>query len=174
MAQMLKVVPWLLATALAVLLALTWQESQRAAAQVQVLQQQNQALISEANAKLAEAAAKHQALAAEADAKFRRLADEANQRIEAASIPEAEVLLTFRKAFLSSGYVGIFTSLARRPIAVTAEIARPGSGQTTRLEMALDPNSKKELGEREGWAFVSGDTVTISQPDHKTLVLTTP
>jgi hypothetical protein len=203
MAQILKIIPWVLAAALSVLLAVTWQESQHRAAEIQALKQQNQALIDEAKAKLAaaedkqkqladDASAKQRQLAEDAAARLQRLSDEANakladaaektqqlaadadKRIEQANLPEAQVRVTFRKAVVASGHVAVFSNMSGQPVSITADILKPGTSQSRRMSITLDPGRKKEVGELEGWAFVAGDTVTISQTDHKSVAFTAP
>lgn len=203
MAQVLKIFPWVLAAALSVLLAVTWQESRHREAAIQELKRQNQALIDDANTKLAaaedrqkqladEAAAEQKRLVEEAAAKLQRLSEDANaklteaaaknqqvvadakQTIELANLPEVPVRVTFRKAVIANGHVATFMNLSGQPITITADISKPNASQARRVDMTLDPGRKKEIGEREGWAFVAGDTVRVSQADHKPLTFTAP
>jgi hypothetical protein len=51
------------------------------------------------------------------------------------------------------------------------EVSRASSGQSRSFDITLDSGRKRELGEREGWAFVAGDTLTITQPEHKSLIV---
>ena len=167
MDRVMKFAPWLLSAVLAIFLALNWQHSRAALeqkdAEVQSLKQQYNKLVSEANTKIEEA-----------NVKVKQLADDANKKIEIASQREVQVRVSFRKALLSSGNVAAFTNLSGQTIAITADVERPASGQKRSFAITIDPGKTKEIGEREGWAFVPGDTVKVGQPDHKGLVFTAP
>ena len=156
MIKTIKYLPWLISAVLAILLALSWHDSQLKIAQkdseLVSLKQQ----INELNSKIEEA-----------NNKYKQLGDEANKKLQIANQAEIQVSVTFRKALLSGGKVGRVTNLSNQIIAMTASVERPSSGKKNTFEMTLDPGQSREIGEREGWAFVPGDTITVSQPDHK-------
>jgi len=102
-------------------------------------------------------------------ADYNNLVDDANGKIAAANRPEATVIVNFRKGFVDNGDVAIFSNISGRTTVITAEIGRPSSGKTKSFELAFDRNTTRNLGESEGWAFLSGDTVTIHQDGHKSL-----
>ena len=98
-----------------------------------------------------------------------KFVEEARNEIAAANRPEATVIVNFRKGFVDNGDVAIFSNISGRTTVITAEIARPSSGKTKSFELAFDRGTTRNLGESEGWAFLSGDTVTIHQDGHKSL-----
>ena len=95
--------------------------------------------------------------------------DEANKQIAIANQRETRVKVSFRKGFIDSGYVATFTNTYNQPVVITADFERPSSAKKRSAEMTFDPGQSKEIGESEGWAFVSGDTVTVNQDNHKSI-----
>lgn len=172
-----KIMPWVLCFILAIILAVVWVNSSQTITQKNVeiaaLQQQNADLVNESNTKLGklkdEANEKIRQLAEVAASKVQQLASEANSQLQAANQPEVEVLVGFRKAMISSGKVAVIKSTSGQPIAVSVSAERSTSGGIRVFELTLDPGQIKEIGEREGWAFIAGDQMRISQPGHKTM-----
>lgn len=160
MTNTIKSLPWLISVVLAVLLVWSWHTSQ------QKLMQKD--------AELTETKQQYNQLLTDANSKITLLTEEANEKLHLANQPEIPVDVSFRKALLSSGDVASFRNRSSRSIAVTASIERPSSGQSRIFDLTLDPGHTKEIGEREGWAFVSGDTVTLTQPEHKSLSFQAP
>jgi len=121
----------------------------------QLKEQYNQ-LVKDTNNKLQEANKLHN-----------QLVEEANKKLLEANQPEVPVIVAFRDAFFSSGSVARISNQSGRSIAVTVTISRPLSGSAKNYEMVINSGASKEIGEQEGWAFVSGDTVTIEEAGHK-------
>lgn len=162
-----KFAPWLLVIVSLGVAAFIWQDSrahiERKDAEIAALKSQLDKVLSEANAKIADA-----------NVKYKALAEEANQKIQVASLREVSVRIGFRKALLSSGNVAAFTNTSGQAIAIDAEIERPSSAKRRTFSLTLDPGQTKEIGEREGWAFLSRDAITVSQPEHKALRFVVP
>lgn len=160
MTSPVKTAPWLLVLLSLGVAAFIWHDSrahiERKDAEIAALKGQLDKVLSEANAK------------------YKALAEEANQKIQVASLREVSVRIGFRKALLSSGNVAVFTNTSGQAIAIDAEIERPSSAQRRTFLLTLDPGQAKEIGEREGWAFLSRDTITVSQPEHKPLRFVAP
>ena len=114
-----------------------------------------------------EASTKVQEVSAEAAAKLDAARRESNARVEAASKPDTTVSVTFRKAILASGLVAGFRNTSKGPIEIGVTAVRPSTRQERQYRMVLDAQQAKEIGEREGWAFLPGDTVLVTQPEHK-------
>jgi predicted phage tail protein len=172
-----KYLPWGLSILLAISLGGVWVSSSQTIAQkdaeIAALQKQNVELVNESNTKLGklqeEANEKLKQLAEVATSKVQQLADEANSKLQAANQPEVEVLVGFRKAMVSSGKVATIKNAAGQSIAITVNIERPSSGGSRTYELTLDSGQVKEIGEREGWAFIPGDRMIISQAGHKSM-----
>ena len=167
MTRMMKFVPWVVSVICLVALLAAWQDFRLKLEQKDVelsnLRQQHNNMVAEVNAKIEEA-----------NNKYKQLVDDANSKIQLASQREVQVRVSFRGAIFSSGNVAGITNLSNQPIAIAADAERPSSGQKRRFEMVINPGHAKEIGEVEGWAFIPGDTVTVSQPDHKPLTFTAP
>lgn len=162
-----RVVPWVLSAVLAGAVGVTWftmnmQLEQKNGELTDFRDKYNQ-LVSVANRKLQEANQQKATLVADA-----------NEKLHLASQPEVEIQVSFRKALLSSGNVAGLKNTAANTVAITAEIERPSSGAKRSYDLTLDPNQTTEIGEQEGWAFIAGDTIKVSQSDHKTLTFTAP
>lgn len=185
---MSKVVPWLVAAVFAIAAAVLHFHYQGVIAskdaELTSVQDQLKAMAASSEAKLkavseqvaaaeqkaseiaAKAAEKVQEIAAAASAKVEEVKAEASTKLQAASLPEATVNVAFRKAIFSSGHVAVITNTSPATISATITASRP-SGVGKRFDLTLDPNRPKEIGEREGWAFVAGDRVQVEQPGHK-------
>lgn len=171
-------IPWAfsitLATALGYLYVAKEREVTALAAEVRNLQGALQQVTADANEKIAAAHSQTKQAKESAKAELEQLENIAQQRIDAANLKEVQVMVSFRKALLSSGQVAIIRSTSGQSIAITAVISRPSSNQSISREMALDPNQMVEIGQREGWAFIPGDVIKIEQPHHKSLSFAVP
>jgi hypothetical protein len=162
-----KFAPWLVAIVSLCVAAFIWQDSRARLkendSEIAALKSQLGIVLLEANAKIAEA-----------NAKCKTLVEDANKIIQAANLKEVSVHIGFRKALLSSGNVAAFTNTSGQTIAISVEIERPSSVQRRTFSLTLDPGQTKEIGERDGWAFISQDIIIISQPEHKALRFVAP
>lgn len=186
---MSKVVPWLVAAMFAIAAAVLHFHYQGVIAskdaELTAVQDQLKAMAASSETKLkavseqvaaaeqkaseiaAKAAEKVQEIAAAASAKVEEVKAEASTKLQAASLPEATVNVTFRKAIFSSGQVAVIANTSPAAISATFTASRPSTGVSKSIDLTLDPNRPKEIGEREGWAFVAGDRVQVEQPGHK-------
>lgn len=177
MSNVSKYFPWGLSAILAIILAVVWVHSNQTIAQkdaeIAALQKQNGDLVNEANTKLGklkeEANEKLKQLAENATARVQQLANEANSKLQAANQPEVEALVSFRKALLSSGKVAVIKNTAGQSVAISVSISRTSTGGGRVSELTLDPGQVKEIGEREGWAFIPGDQIVVAQAGHKSM-----
>lgn len=167
MSSVIRFVPWVLSSVIAGAFGLAWQQMnaqlEQKNSELSELKSKYNQLVSEANQRLQEANQRNADLAAEA-----------NEKLRLAQQPEVDVQVSFRKAILSNGNVVGMKNTAGSTIAIRAEISRPSSGSKRTYELTIDRGQTTEIGEREGWAFISGDTVRISQADHKALTFTSP
>lgn len=97
----------------------------------------------------------------------KKLFADANKKIAAASLPEVAVTVGFRTALLGSGLVARVSNVSGESIPLSLEAKRPLSNQSRVFDVVVDNGGFVEIGHREGWSFVNGDTITVSQPGHK-------
>jgi hypothetical protein len=97
---------------------------------------------------------------------------------------EMAIAVTFRKAIFGSGYVLGIQNKTTKPLALNVTVtdatrqrnmhfrvvANGGSAQGANFTAA----PAKEIGHREGWAFVSGDTVDVGCADYDSIQMTVP
>jgi len=167
MTSVARLGPWLLAAVLAVALGIVWNDSRQKDGQIASLNQQLTKTVADADAK-------YRQLADDANAKLSQITEEANGKIAQANLREISVRVAFRKAILSSGLVATISNTSNQTIAITAEVSRPSTNQSKTFPLTIDMGLGAAIGQQEGWAFVAGDTVTISQPDHKSLTFKAP
>jgi hypothetical protein len=95
----------------------------------------------------------------------------ANAKLKEAAKREVPVSVRFRAALIGSGYIAVISNNSGRSIAIKIKISRSSVERKT-YETVLDGGASKEIGEDEGWAFVSGDAISIEQDGHKSLTFT--
>lgn len=162
-----KFAPWFATIITIGVAGFIWQDSrtqlERKDTEIATLKAQLDKVVSEANTKITDA-----------NVRYKVLAEESTQKLQLANQPEVSVRIGFRKALLRSGNVAVITNTSGQAIAINAEIERPSSTLRRSFSLTLDPGQTKEIGEREGWAFIPRDVVTISQPEHKALTFVAP
>ena len=172
----MKQLPWAISAICVVLLGFVWHDSQTKIAQKDAelasMKQQYDQLVSDANTKLEAAHTKVKQLADEANARLKEQADDANEKLQQANQREVPVAVKFRKAMISNGHVAVISNTSSQTIAISIEIQRASSGQGRSIDLTIDPGRYKEFGEREGWAFVAGDSIKVNQPGFKSLIFT--
>lgn len=173
-----KFIPWILLVILGGAFGYTWKsmdsEIEKKKIELVEIKGKYDHLVSETNVKLKVAEQEKLNLTAQAEQEKSKLIAEANEKLQLASQPEVQVQISFRKALLNSGNVAVLKSQSRESIAITLEVARPSSGSRRNFELILDSGQVKEIGAREGWAFVAGDTIRVIQPNHKVLEAVSP
>ena len=163
----MKYLPWLmtggLAAALVAIVFIFQQKIASKDAEITQVRSQLQDLELQANAKIEEA-----------NHRYNNLVEDANKKLRAASMREVDVRVRFRAAFLSTGNVAMITNTGSRAAEYRIAIERPSTEKRLDLDVVLDSNATKEIGEKEGWPFISGDRVTVNQTDHKSLSFSLP
>jgi len=168
-----KQLPWAISAICVALVGFVWHDTrlkiEQKDAELASIKQQYDQLVSEANTKLEAAHTKVKQLAEEANARIKEQADDANDKLQLANQREVQVGVKFRKAMISNGHVAVIANASSQTIAITVDIQRGTSGQARSVDLTIDPGRYKELGEREGWAFIAGDSIKVSQPGFKSL-----
>ncbi|HUO95740.1 MAG TPA: hypothetical protein VMT92_05865 [Steroidobacteraceae bacterium] len=73
-----------------------------------------------------------------------------------------------------AGFVAHFENQSTQTLRLTVEPRRARTGEYSRLELTVAPDSAVELAEKQGWAFRSGDTLTVSSGDFRPVSLAVP
>jgi len=89
------------------------------------------------------------------------------QRVELVK-PDLPISVSIRHAIFSAGLVVALRNTSPSDLALTGEFRRPGAAPQQR-EMVIPANGVREIGEREGWAFVLGDSIVLSNPQFRDL-----
>lgn len=117
----------------------------------------------------AEAAGLHnqvQATEAQATAEQRQLqTTEANLAAEAR--PDLPVNLSFRKALLTTGLVGVFRNTSNKELEFVLDLESPATGRHIRKSVVLNPNGFLEIGAQQGWPFASGQRIMLNNPAYR-------
>jgi len=92
----------------------------------------------------------------------------------ASALRTLPVDVTFHVGDPGTGFVAHFDNTSTATIRLTVEPRRARTGEYGRLELTIPPDSAAELSEKQGWAFHSGDTLTVSSGDFRPVSLAVP
>ena len=112
----------------------------------------------QAHAELAHARSRVQALEHELAAKKTELAS---------ALRTLPVEVRFHVGEPGTGFVAHFENQSTAPMRLVVEPRRPRTGEYGRVELTIDADGSAELSEKQGWAFRSGDTLTMSSGDFR-------
>lgn len=155
----MKKLPWIVSAVLLVFLLLIFKSKNE---EITGLNAQNYSLSQQVKF----ATEKYEKLVAQSN----KVVEDANMKISAASLPEVTADLSFRSALMGSGLVARITNSSGVSAPFTVEANRPSTGQSKSFDVVLDSGGVSEIGHSEGWSFIDGDTVTVSQPGHKSRI----
>ncbi|MBS0395766.1 MAG: hypothetical protein JSR54_14185, partial [Proteobacteria bacterium] len=97
----------------------------------------------------------------------------ATQRTELASaLRQLPVEVSFRVT--DGQLVATFENHSTRAIDVVVEPRRARTGEYGRIELTLPEQGTATVGERQGWSFRSGDTLTVLSGDYRPVSLAVP
>lgn len=113
---------------------------------------------------------------AHAKARVRDLEQElaAKQTELASALRTLPVEVSFRVGEPGSGYVAHFENHSTATVHLSVEPRRARTGEYGRLEVTIPGAGSAELAEKQGWAFRSGDTLTLSAGDFRPVALAVP
>ena len=80
----------------------------------------------------------------------------------------------FRVADSGQGFVAHFENHSTATLRLTVNPRRPSSGEYARLELSVPAQSSSDLAEKQGWAFKSGDTLSVAAGEYRPLTLQVP
>ena len=119
----------------------------------------------QANAELARTKARVHELEHELAAKKTELAS---------ALRTLPVDVSFHVGEPGTGFVAHFENQSTAPMRLTVVPRRPRTGEYGRVELTLDADGSAELSEKQGWAFRSGDTLTVSSGEFRPVSLAVP
>lgn len=73
-----------------------------------------------------------------------------------------------------AGLVARFQNSSAESLVLAVEPRRPSTGEYARLEVTVPPLGSGELTEKQGWAFRSGDTLTVNAANFRPVALQVP
>ena len=99
----------------------------------------------------------------------------AAKKTELASVLKTlPVAVSFRVGEPGTGFVAHFENQSTAAMRLIVEPRRARTGEYGRIELMLSPYSSGEVSEKQGWAFRSGDTLTVSSGDFRAVSLAVP
>ena len=93
-------------------------------------------------------------------------------KLAAETRPDLPVNLSFRKALMSAGLVGVFRNTSGKELEFTLDLESPATGQLVRKAVVLNSNRAVEIGAQQGWAFAPGQRITLNDPAYRPLQFT--
>ena len=89
--------------------------------------------------------------------------------------PALPVKIAFRKAVLGSGLVAQFSNESSKELLFKLTVTNPTLNTTKEFHVRVSGDRiASEIGHAEGWAFSSGDVLTLSHNDYEPLQKTVP
>ena len=99
----------------------------------------------------------------------------ASKKTELASaLKTLPVEVSFHVGDPGTGFVAHFDNTSTAPMRLTVEPRRARTGEYGRLELTIPEGGSAELAEKQGWAFRSGDTLTVTSGDFRPVSLAVP
>jgi len=92
----------------------------------------------------------------------------------ASALKTLPVEVSFHVGDPGTGFVAHFDNASTAPIRLTVEPRRARTGEYGRLELTIPEGGSAELAEKQGWAFRSGDTLTVTSGDFRPVSLAVP
>jgi len=80
----------------------------------------------------------------------------------------------FRVAGSGQGFVAHFENRSTSTLRLMVNPRRPSSGEYARIELTVSPQSGGDVSDKQGWAFRSGDTLSVSAGEYRPLTLQVP
>ena len=81
--------------------------------------------------------------------------------------PPMPVSVQYRRALLNPSLVADFKNNSNRNLMVVATFTNPTLNNTKAFTLSMDPGRSVQFGYAQGWAFHSGDTITLRHADYQ-------
>jgi hypothetical protein len=88
-------------------------------------------------------------------------------KLAAEARPDLPVNLSFRKAMLSTGLVGVFRNTSSQELEFVLDLESPVTGRHVRKSVVLNANGFLEIGAQQGWPFSPGQRVILNNPAYR-------
>jgi uncharacterized protein YfaS (alpha-2-macroglobulin family) len=88
-------------------------------------------------------------------------------RLAVEARPDLPVNLSFRKALLSTGLVGVFRNTSSQELEFVLDLESPATGPHIRKSVVLNANGFLEIGAQQGWPFSPGQRVMLNNPVYR-------
>lgn len=89
-------------------------------------------------------------------------------------LPKLPVSLNHYENRRGRGYIVQIHNQSQKHLAVLIELENPTLEQEQNAAVQLAPGEIREIGEAQGWTFVSGETIRVRQKGYQTASLTIP
>lgn len=96
----------------------------------------------------------------------------AQLKSELAKKPAPPVTLSLRQALIGPGYVAVFNTTVKSPVAVLATVKSAALGTAKKFELHLNPVGPTELGHLEGAVIERGDVIILENTNYSPAVFT--
>jgi hypothetical protein len=90
------------------------------------------------------------------------------------ALPELPISLAYRENRSGRGYIVQVHNTSQKHLAVLVELDNPTLDQQSSVPLQLAPGEIQEIGEAQGWTFVSGESIRVRQEGYKPATLTIP
>lgn len=91
-----------------------------------------------------------------------------------APLPQLPISLTFHENRKGRGYIVQVHNTSQKHLAVLVELKNLTLNQEITAPVQLAPGELREIGQAQGWTFVSGETVSVRQEGYRLTSLTIP
>jgi hypothetical protein len=92
----------------------------------------------------------------------------------ASALRTLPVEVSFHVGEPGTGFVAHFDNQSTAPMRLIVEPRRARTGEYGRVELTIPADGSAEVSEKQGWAFRSGDTLTVSSGDFRPVSLAVP
>jgi len=92
----------------------------------------------------------------------------------ASALRTLPVEVSFHVGEPGTGFVAHFENQSTSPLRLIVEPRRARTGEYGRVELTVAADGSAELAEKQGWAFRSGDTLTVTAGDFRPVSLAVP
>ena len=90
------------------------------------------------------------------------------------ALPKLPISLSHYENRQGRGYIVQIHNESQKHMAVLIELENPTLEQEQNAAVQLAPGEVREIGQAQGWIFVSGETVRVKQKGYQTASLTIP